>query len=108
MVNLFSRADFRQHSTIKKLNGVMTMNTFFYPPLKTSDMYLCAWLIMCGFAPTFESNGRKVSFIFEGSASLYEQVSTFDTANVNLSDYCSILRKIKAKMFQVTHPGVER
>jgi len=83
------------------------MNTF-YPPLKTLDMYLTAWLIMNGFAPTFESNGKKVSFLFEGSALLYEKVSAFDSATVNLSDFCSILRKIKAKMFHVTHQGVER
>ena len=84
------------------------MNNSSYPPLKTSDMYLTAWLILRGYAPDFETIGKRVTFVFVGSASLYEAVSAFDTATVNLSDFCSILRKIKAKMFHVTHPGVER
>lgn len=66
---------------------------------KTLDLYMSAFLLLCGINPDLEVNNGKVLFSFPATENFYRLVSYYNmNADVKVIDFVTAVRTLRSQM----------
>jgi hypothetical protein len=66
---------------------------------QTLDIWLSAYLSLCGLVPTLEVNNGKVVFIFPVSDDLYKLIRNYNgNVNVPVADFVTVVKALRGQM----------
>ena len=65
----------------------------------TLDLYLSAFLALCGIQPELEISNMKVTFKFPVSDRLYESITLFNSnCDIQILDFITAVKTLRGKM----------
>lgn len=77
----------------------MTKTVKFPYSFKTLDLYISAWLMLCGIKPDLEVNNGKVVFSFPVTDDLYKFISYYNAnADVKVTDFVTAIKTLRGQM----------
>lgn len=67
--------------------------------LQTLDLYLSAYLSLCGISPSLEINNGRVVFVFSATDDLYKLMTNYNSnVNVPVTDFVTAVKALRGQM----------
>lgn len=67
--------------------------------LQTLDLYLSAYLSLCGISPKLEINNGRVVFVFPANDDLYRLMANYNSnINVPVTDFVTTIKTLRGQM----------
>lgn len=67
--------------------------------LQTLDLYLSAYLSLCGILPKLEINNGRVVFVFTANDDLYRLMANYNSnVNVPVTDFVTTIKALRGQM----------
>jgi len=74
--------------------------------IETLDLYLSAYLSLCGIPPKLEINNNRVVFVFPADSDLYKLISNFNSnVNVPVVAYVTQIKMLRGQMLTMRQNG---
>ncbi len=77
----------------------MTKAAGMFHTFKTLDIYLSAFLLLCGLKPDLEVNNGKVVFAFQATDELYRYLAYYNEGvDVKVTEYVTTIKILRGQM----------